>query len=429
MTLLGEAPSWLEDRSDPRAVPLPEGLAEMPPGPELGVVLGGIDRSRLSGDDVVTLLQVLARQVAFYQAELYAAMAEVAHCSSDPTSAERIEAIDEFAAEEIGAALCLTRRAADMHLGLALDLVERLPEVGEALRQGRIDLPRARVICEGTCHLEETEARRVADAVLEQAEDLTTGQLGARVRRLALSVQPEEAAGRYEAAVEERRVMCLPNADGTADLVACNLPAERAVACMRTLDTEAHIVKRAGDPRSIDQLRTDLLLDRLDGDRSTKGAGGWSTSTSISPPWPGSTPTRARSPGSGRSSPTSPARWPPASTTRSGGSPSPTRRAGWLPGTGSPAADPPSPNVAISRLGTGHCVFPGCRMPAMDSDIDHTRDFAKGGATDVTNLGPLCRHHHRLKHEGEWKLEQLEPGVFRWTSRLGHVYTVGPGPP
>ncbi len=75
------------------------------------------------------------------------------------------------------------------------------------------------------------------------------------------------------------------------------------------------------------------------------------------------------------------------------------------------------------------CVFPGCRMPAMDSDIDHTRDFAQGGSTDVTNLGPLCRHHHRLKHEGEWKLEQIEPGVFRWTSRLGHVYTVGPGPP
>ncbi len=48
----------------------------------------------------------------------------------------------------------------------------------------------------------------------------------------------------------------------------------------------------------------------------------------------------------------------------------------------------------------------------MDSDIDHTKDFAKGGATDVSNLGPLCRHHHRLKHEGEWYLEQLEPGVF-----------------
>ncbi len=88
----------------------------------------------------------------------------------------------------------------------------------------------------------------MATALLEQAEGLTTGQLGARVRRLALSVQPDDAALRYETAVEERRVMCLPNADGTADLVACNLPAERAVACMRTLDTDAHANKGAGDP-------------------------------------------------------------------------------------------------------------------------------------------------------------------------------------
>jgi hypothetical protein len=148
--------------------------------------------------------------------------------------------MDEFAAEEIGAALCFTRRAADIHLGLALDLVERLPEVGEALRQGRIDLARTRVICEGTCHVDEAEARRTADAVLEQAPRLTTGQLGARIRRLVLSLQPENAARRYKAAVEERRVMCLPNADGTADLVACNLPAERASACIWSLNAEAH---------------------------------------------------------------------------------------------------------------------------------------------------------------------------------------------
>jgi hypothetical protein len=89
MTLVGEAPSWTEERSDPGAVPLPEGLAEMPPGPELGLVLGGIDRCSLSGDDVVTLMQGIARQVSHYQAELYAVMAEVAHCASDPMSVER----------------------------------------------------------------------------------------------------------------------------------------------------------------------------------------------------------------------------------------------------------------------------------------------------------------------------------------------------
>jgi Domain of unknown function (DUF222) len=155
-----------------------------------------------------------------------------------------------------------------MHLGPALDLIERLPQVGDALRRGWIDLARARVICESTCHLEEAEASRVADAVLEQAENLTTGQLGAGCGGWHFACNP----GRPPSATRlpwKRRVMCLPNADGTADLVACNLPVERAAACMRSLDTEAHEAKRSGDPRSIDQLRTDILLDRLDVDRST----------------------------------------------------------------------------------------------------------------------------------------------------------------
>ncbi len=33
-----------------------------------------------------------------------------------------------------------------------------------------------------------------------------------------------------------------------------------------------------------------------------------------------------------------------------------------------------------------------------------------------------CRHDHRLKGEGGWALHQPEPGVFCWTSRLGHTY-------
>ncbi len=174
--------------------------------------------------------------------------------------------------------------------------------------------------------------------------------------------------------------MCLPNADGTADLVACNLPAERAVACMRTLDTEAHAAKRGGDPRSIDQLRTDILLDRLEGDRATKGRRGV-VDLHID------------------------------LTTLAGLDANP----GEIPGFGPIVADvarrvadrqhnsewrvtvtdPDSgtvvwngitrrrPTVTQRRYLEARnrcCVFPGCRMPAMDSDIDHTRDFAKGGS-------------------------------------------------
>ncbi|MDQ4010123.1 MAG: hypothetical protein M3228_05360 [Actinomycetota bacterium] len=64
----------------------------------------------------------------------------------------------------------------------------------------------------------------------------------------------------------------------------------------------------------------------------------------------------------------------------------------------------------------------GCRAPAHTADKDHTVDYANGGPTVACNLGDACRHDHRLKGEGGWTLHQPQPGVFRWTSRLGHVY-------
>jgi hypothetical protein len=41
------------------------------------------------------------------------------------------------------------------------------------------------------------------------------------------------------------------------------------------------------------------------------------------------------------------------------------------------------------------CIFPGCRMPSVDCDIDHTRRWADGGVTCACNGAPLCRRHHR----------------------------------
>jgi hypothetical protein len=74
------------------------------------------------------------------------------------------------------------------------------------------------------------------------------------------------------------------------------------------------------------------------------------------------------------------------------------------------------------------CVFPGCRMPARECDIDHRHPWSQGGLTDEFNLAPLCRHHHRLKHNG-WNIETVSPGMHIWTSPLGHTYTTGPDPP
>jgi len=67
---------------------------------------------------------------------------------------------DEFSAEEIRAALLLTRRAADAQFGLAYDLVTRLPAVHAAMYGGvpdfgldRSAVPGSRWCCATSCYL------------------------------------------------------------------------------------------------------------------------------------------------------------------------------------------------------------------------------------------------------------------------------------
>ena len=71
-----------------------------------------------------------------------AAMVEVGLC--DPASEDhaRMTVPDEFSADEIRAALMLTRRAAEAQFSLAYDLITRLP----AVHAGLVDEPRARVL-------------------------------------------------------------------------------------------------------------------------------------------------------------------------------------------------------------------------------------------------------------------------------------------
>jgi hypothetical protein len=70
------------------------------------------------------------------------------------------------------------------------------------------------------------------------------------------------------------------------------------------------------------------------------------------------------------------------------------------------------------------CVFPGCRMPAAHTDMDHSTEHGHGGKTLEDNLAPLCRHDHRARHDKAWKISQPTPGHITWTSPLGKTYQV-----
>ncbi|HLL08266.1 MAG TPA: HNH endonuclease signature motif containing protein, partial [Nocardioidaceae bacterium] len=69
------------------------------------------------------------------------------------------------------------------------------------------------------------------------------------------------------------------------------------------------------------------------------------------------------------------------------------------------------------------CVFPTCHRAAVLCDADHTIPHPDG-PTSYANLGCLCRRHHRLKTLGLAKLKQVEPGEFEWTMPTGTIHSV-----
>ncbi len=64
-------------------------------------------------------------------------------------------------------------------------------------------------------------------------------------------------------------------------------------------------------------------------------------------------------------------------------------------------------------------------MPAADCDLDHTTPWTETGVTDTADMAPLCRYHHRLKHQTQWTYQPNPNGNsdLIFTSHLGHTYT------
>ncbi len=87
------------------------------------------------------------------------------------------------------------------------------------------------------------------------------------------------------------------------------------------------------------------------------------------------------------------------------------------------------PTVRIRRevaLRDMHCRFPGCEREAKYCDADHVRPWPHG-PTAVGNLQMLCRHHHRAKHEGGWRVTMGPDGRCTWISETDHTYVTRPG--
>ncbi len=331
--------------------------------------------------------------------------------------------VEEAAASEVAAALRLTRRAADVEMALALELQRRLPEVWDWLLAGMIDVRRARVLVDGTLHLGVAAAQGVVATVLEDAALMTTGQLGAKLRRLCIQHDPGDAKERYRHAVEDRRVVAEATIDGTVDLHAINLAPHRTQAAMRRINRLAQDIKHTGDPRSIDQIRADVLLDLLEGTGKVADdrAGVLVMVDLLTLAGLADNPGELAGYG-----PVG------ADIARQVAEHQVNTKWRWAlvdPDTGMPidgGVTRRRPTTAQRRkVTTLHptCVHPGCRMPAHQCDLDHINPHSETGTTCTDDLAPLCRHHHMLKHHTGWHYKPLPNGDHQFTSPLGHKYT------
>ncbi len=69
-------------------------------------------------------------------------------------------------------------------------------------------------------------------------------------------------------------------------------------------------------------------------------------------------------------------------------------------------------------LRDGGCRFPGCTRSRF-VDGHHLRHWANGGETSLDNLVLLCRHHHRLVHEGGFACRRSDSGDVCFENQRG----------
>ncbi len=310
-----------------------------------------------------------------YQAHVYTDMAAVTHALD--TDNARYDEVADDAGGEIRAALNLTRRAADIELSFALDLHERLPKVHSMLMTGSIDVPRAKTIDRATCHLPVSAARGVVERIAEAAPELTTGQLAARISKLSIEADPHNAKARYESAADNRKVIGERTVDGTANLSGFDLAPHRVASVTRRINQIARTLRGGGETRTMDQLRADVYLDLLDGTpHKTRSSGAVHLTVDLDT-LVGLTDHPGDLNGFGPVI---------ADIARNVADRQPDTQ--WRYTITDTPTDEPLHTGTIRRRPTASqrrtveaqnhtCVFPGCRTPATDCDLDHRTTWAE----------------------------------------------------
>jgi hypothetical protein len=273
-------------------------------------------------------------------------------------------------------ALSITAAREHVRVGRAL---EHLPRIGAAFTAGRLSYSKVRALTRVATPEREEE-------LLEFATIATASQLDRTVRAFDRS----RADGKTERArLERRRVRALDESDGTVTVEA-RLTREQFELVWRALDAAMKEVPRDRDTpaeaRRADalQLVAEAFLsgrsDRVPTEVVLHVDGG----DDLSPAVERSTCDTSLRVNGGRRVRTIPRAL---------------RR-------------------AIEHRDKAGCRFPGCHHTRF-LHVHHIVHFARGGTTDDENCLLLCPFHHRLVHEGGWRVLGRANGVVEFVSPNG----------
>jgi hypothetical protein len=346
---------------------------------------------------------------------------------------------------EVATATGLGQQEVGSRLDLATTRSPGAAELRSRLSRGEVSTFRACTIAAEIRHLPPEAGPGIVESTLRARDDAPPSPtlFRQRLARACLAADREAGVCRREAR-RRRGAHARIDAHGLGVLTAVN-DADKVVAAMERADALARAARQAGDPRSLDVLRADVITDAL-----VFGHAGLSPRVDASGQ-------------QGTAGLTGVGRRPPAHvtivvplTTAMGLTDAPCE----IPGYGSVTAEQARQIVlnpqstwrrllvdadtgAALRLETvayrptaairahveavdGTCRGPGCTVPAARCDLDHDIPWPHG-PTATTNLTSKHRQHHNVRTHGHWGAER-DPAdhAVHWRTSAGRRYTTHP---
>jgi hypothetical protein len=431
-TLDAEFASWLVDSPEPdwgehpvysSMVPATERLGQLvalAPAVRPTGQLARLDPRALSAADRIDLVTALQEQKNWLDAVQARVLAEIDAADTSPLNLSQ---------EAVSLALKVAVVTAQRKLKAAGTLVRELPRTLALLAAGEITERHAQLIAETAWRLDAELVEQFDSQVTERAADQTVSQLRQSVSRAELALDPATAQQRHTRALADRRVGFQPAADGMAELPVLVGAVEGQLIFTRL--TTAATMLPAGDVRTMDQKRADLLVDavlsglprdalpELQGRRPAiqvvvaadtllelddepahlVGYGPITAETArrLAADESGSWRRLLTDPDTGQLLDISAERYRPSQRLR---------------------------DYVSARDGV--CAFPTCNQPGYRCEYEHITPFGQGGRTCRCNAALACRRHNLCKAGTGWRYHRNDDGSFTWTDDTGHRRTGHP---